>query len=193
MGINGVSNNLSTYGSYTSSSAALGSTQESTNSKKQESGVVYESTSKSISEMSEEERSALVLRLKSDQEARTNQMVDLVRQMMSKQGSVYGQTDDVWKFLASGNYTVDAQTKAQALENISEDGYWGVKQTSERIYSFAQALSGGDEEQMEKMKQAFIRGFKDAAKSWGKELPQISRDTYDAVMAKFENKEPAVK
>ena len=106
--------------------------------------------------------------------------------MMTKQGVAIGQADDMWKFLASGDFTVDAETKAKAQEAISEDGYWGVKQTSQRIFEFAEALSGGDSETMEKMKDAFIKGFKEATKSWGKELPSISNDTYDAVMDKFD-------
>ena len=60
----------------------------------------------------------------------------------------------MWKVLASGNFTADADTIAQAKEDISEDGYWGVNQTSDRIFSFALALSNGDEKQMEKMVKA---------------------------------------
>lgn len=33
-----------------------------------------------------------------------------------------------------GDFTVDAATKAQAQKDISEDGYYGVKQTSERLF-----------------------------------------------------------
>ena len=59
----------------------------------------------------------------------------------------------------------------QAKEDISEDGYWGVNQTSDRIFSFALALSNGDEKQMEKMVKAVEKGFSLATKSWGQELP----------------------
>ena len=45
-------------------------------------------------------------------------------------------------------------------DSDDENGYWGVKQTSERIFSFAQALAGDDEEKMTKMKEAF-EGFDD--------------------------------
>ena len=93
----------------------------------------------------------------------------------------------MWKFLASGNFTVDAQTKAQAQADIAEDGYWGVKQTSERIFDFAKALSGGDMDKMKEMQAAFEKGFKQATKTWGKELPQISQDTRSAVNKLFED------
>ena len=64
--------------------------------------------------------------------------------------------------------------------------WWGVNQTSERILSFAKALTGGDPDKIEEMREAFEKGFKEATKSWGKELPEISQKTYDAVMKGFD-------
>ena len=106
--------------------------------------------------------------------------------MFKKQGITIGTADDMWKVLASGNFTADADTIAKAKEDISEDGYWGVKQTSDRIFDFAQALAGDDEEKMQAMKKAVEKGFKEATKTWGKELPDISKNTYNAVMDKFD-------
>jgi len=37
------------------------------------------------------------------------------------------------------------------------------------------------------MLDAFKEGFDQATKAWGKELPEISSKTYDAVMKKFED------
>lgn len=130
---------------------------------------------------------AVVAQLKADQETRMAQMQSLVTKMFSKQGITIGTADDMWKALAGGNFTADADTIAQAKEDISEDGYWGVKQTSERIFSFAQALAGDDEEKMTKMKEAFEKGFKEATKTWGKTLPDISQNTRDAVLKKFDD------
>ena len=62
-----------------------------------------------------------------------------------------------------------------------------MKQTSERIFDFAKALSGGDMDKMKEMQEAFEKGFKQATKTWGKELPQISQDTHDAVNKLFED------
>ena len=137
--------------------------------------------------MSDSERAALVQKLKADVQSRTDQLTDLVHQMISKQGNAFGQANDIWKFLASGNFTVDPQTKAQAQADIAEDGYWGVKQTSDRIFDFAMALAGDDEEKMQEMKSAFEKGFKLAEKKWGGELPEISQKTYDAVNKKFDD------
>ena len=57
----------------------------------------------------------------------------------------------------------------------------------------AKALSGGDEEGMNKMLAAFEKGYKQAAKSWGRELPDISKQTYDAVQQKFKDYQNSLK
>ena len=87
--------------------------------------------------------------------------------------------------LASGDFTVDAATKEQAQKDIAEDGYWGVNQTSDRIVDFAKALAGDDPAKADKMIEAFQKGYKEATKTWGKTLPDISSRTYDAVMEKM--------
>lgn len=184
MSVNGVSSSTNAYAAY-SSTAAKPAKQAEPAAKTNDTGVVYEPSS--ASKMSDSERAALVQKLKADVESRTNQLTDLVHQMISKQGNAFGQANDIWKFLASGDFTVDAQTKAQAQADIAEDGYWGVKQTSDRIFDFAMALAGDDEEKMQEMKSAFEKGFKMAEKKWGGELPEISQNTFDAVNKKFDD------
>ena len=147
----------------------------------------YEPSSSTSKVTSATDRKAIIAQLKSDTEQRMAQMQSLVTKMFAKQGITIGTADDMWKALAGGNFTADADAIAQAKEDISENGYWGVKQTSERIFSFAQALAGDDEEKMTKMKEAFEKGFKEATKTWGKELPDISQNTRDAVLKKFDD------
>jgi hypothetical protein len=106
--------------------------------------------------------------------------------MLSKQTTTYGIANNIWQFLASGNFTVDAETQAKAQEDIAEDGYWGVNQTSDRIVQFATALAGDDTSALEKMRDAFIKGYKQAEDTWGGELPDISKQTYDAVLEKID-------
>lgn len=185
MSVNGVSSSTSAYAAYSSTATQTTKKAEvATTGTVNDTGVVYEPSS--ASKMSDSERAALVQKLNADVEARTSQLTNLVQQMISKQGNAYGQANDIWKFLASGNFTVDAQTKAQAQADIAEDGYWGVDQTSSRIYDFAMALAGDDEEKMKEMQEAFKKGYDLAAKKWGGELPEISKRTYDAVNKKFE-------
>lgn len=140
---------------------------------------------KSVSKMSDEERAELVSRLKEQVEQDRVKFFDFVRNTLAGQGNALAKEDDVWQFIASGKYVVDAETKANAQQAISEDGYYGVKQVSERIFEFALAISDGDPEKMKEMESAFEEGFKEATKSWGKELPEISKQTYDAVKEKF--------
>lgn len=140
-----------------------------------------------VGKMSESDRAALVAQLKADTQSRTDQLTSIVSKMLEKQGVAIGTADDMWKILAGGNFKVDAATKAQAQADIAEDGYWGVKQTSQRIFDFAMALSGGDKDTMEKMRSAFEKGFKQATATWGKELPSISQDTYNAVEKMFDD------
>ena len=106
--------------------------------------------------------------------------------MMGKQSTTYGDANNIWQFLASGNYTVDADTQAKAQEDISENGYWGVSQTSSRILDFATALTGGDPSKIEDMWDAFKKGYAQAEKTWGGKLPDISEKTYKAVMDGFD-------
>lgn len=188
MNVNGISNQTSTYAAYKSTEQKAAATE----AEGKQTGVsaVYEpsaETEKTDTVTAKQKNEAIISRLKADAEARTQQLQQLVQQMISKQGNAYGQANDMWKFLASGNFTVDAQTKAQAQADIAEDGYWGVKQTSERIFDFAKALSGGDMDKMKEMQAAFEKGFKQATKTWGKELPQISQDTRSAVNKLFED------
>ncbi|MDY5102443.1 MAG: hypothetical protein SPE81_05020 [Agathobacter sp.] len=159
-------------------------------------GVVYEksenaenSTTKtpySVNKMSKEDRAALIQQLKADEASRQAQLTDIVKKMMTEQATSYANANDMWKFLAKGDFTVDAQTKLQAQKDISEDGYYGVKQTSERLFDFASALAGDDVDKMKEMQAAMEKGFKQATKAWGQDLPDISQKTLEAANKKFE-------
>ncbi|MCI8556224.1 MAG: hypothetical protein HFI19_00395 [Lachnospiraceae bacterium] len=133
--------------------------------------------------MSDSERASLVQSLKADLENQTTRFTNMMMQVFNKQGitGLQAGSDDFWRTIASGNFTVDAQTKAEAQQAISEDGYWGVKQTSQRLFDFAQALAGDNPEQMKKMQDAIEKGFKQAEDAWGGSLPSISGETYKAV------------
>ncbi len=165
---------------------AAENTKTSEAAKKETSGVVYEKNDKKTSGTTKINNPSLVAKLKADAEQRTSQLRSLVEKMMSGQGNAIGKADDMWKFLAKGDYTVSADVKAQAQADIADDGYWGVNQTSDRILDFAKALAGDDPEKADEMLSAFKKGFDQATKSWGGKLPDISQRTYDAVLEKFE-------
>lgn len=130
---------------------------------------------------------ALVDKMKADLKARQDDLAGIVEKMMNGQGLALAKADDIWSYLAKGKFgTVSEAARAQAQEDISENGYWGAKQTSERILDFAQALVGDDPEKLEKMRDAFDKGFKQATKAWGQDLPELSNQTYKAVMDGFD-------
>lgn len=162
-------------------------TEETTN-KLDETGVVYEPSkqTESVQPKKYTPNTELINKLKADAEARTAQMRSLVEKLISGQGNSLGTADDMWSFLRTGDFTVDAATKAQAEADIAEDGYWGVAQTSDRIIDFAKALTGGDPAKIEEMRDAFKKGFEQATTTWGGELPEISQKTYEATMQKFD-------
>lgn len=191
MSVNGVTSATNTYDAYQTSQSASAKAAEETTSqsgKTEDSGVVYEPSkdTKSSTKKTYTQNTDLVNKLKADAESRAQQLQNIVQQLLTKQGKTYNTANDIWRTLAGGDFQVDAATKAQAQADIAEDGYWGVKKTSERILDFATALTGGDPDKIEEMRAAFEKGYKMAEKTWGGKLPDISKRTYDAVMAGFD-------
>lgn len=188
MNINEISNNINT----TYNTTVKPDKKSEPESKIDDTAAVYEpsgnteNTSAEITGKTYKTDTAKVQQMMAEADAKTEQLRSLVEKMMGKQGLTLAKADDMWRFLADGDFTVDEETRAQAQKDIEEDGYWGAEATSERILSFAMALTGGDPEKIEDMKDAFIKGFKEATKAWGKELPELSQKTYDKVMEKFD-------
>jgi hypothetical protein len=176
-----VNNTTDTEKAQNTASQTTTSTDTTTTTTTDDTAVVYDK-----SKLSEDDRATIVEQLKADQEKRQAQLTELVQNMLSKQTNTYGIANNIWQFLASGNFTVDEETKTKAQEAISEDGYWGVSQTSDRIVQFATALAGDDTSALQKMRDAFIKGYKQAEETWGGELPDISKQTYDAVLEKLD-------
>lgn len=197
MSVNGVTSTqtAAAYNTYGSTSkvgedTAAEAAASSSTSTKEEVGAVYEPSKETKTDSVKKTytpNTELVNKLKADAEARSAQLQSLVQKMLSKQSTTYGNANDIWSVLRSGNFTVDPATKAQAQADIAEDGYWGVKQTSDRIVQFATALTGGDPDKIEEMREAFKKGYAQAEKTWGGKLPDISQQTYDAVMKKFDD------
>ena len=149
--------------------------------------VEISAEAKVTTKMTDAERADLVKRLKDDLDSQMSRFTNMMMRTFQKQGITAAKGDDFWKQIASGNFTVDAQTKADAEAAISEDGYWGVKQTSARIFDFAKALAGDDPDKMKKMQDAVEKGFKQAEDAWGGSLPGICGDTKSAINKLFDD------
>lgn len=196
MSVNGVTGASDAYSTYAATqqrdtdaktAAAAGSGKTTTSA--ESTGVVYEPSAEAVKASTKTYKTDanLVAKLKADADNRTAQLQSIVQKMLTKQGEAYGTANDMWSLLASGKFSVDPATKAQAQADIAEDGYWGVSQTSQRILDFATALTGGDPDKIEDMRAAFKKGFAQAEKKWGGSLPDISQKTYDAVMKGFDD------
>lgn len=189
MNVNGLTNSVSgTYTSYAANTKEAKNENVTADVTNQE-AAVYEASAKTATEASSKSSAAnnaqLIEKLKADAEMRTKQLSDIVQKLLTKQGTAYNRANGLKSLFE--DLVVDDATRAQAQADIAEDGYWGVTQTSERIFDFAMALSGGDADKMEEMRDAFLKGFKKAEEMWGGKLPEISQNTYDAVIKKFDD------
>ena len=166
---------------------STGTEAKTSEAKTDDTGVVYEPSKNTTSTAKKNTKvdSNTIAKLKADADARLSQLQGIVEQLITKQGKT-ADNASIWsqfrQGVLDGSITVDEATAKQAQQDISEDGYWGVKQTSERILDFAKALTGGDSSKIEEMRKAIEKGFSQAAKMWGDELPEISQKTHEAVM-----------
>jgi hypothetical protein len=192
MSVNGITtNNATTYTTAATTTAAATTTtaQTGTTTAEQETpAAVYEkSDSQDSTKKVYKQDTATINQLLADMETRKQQMADLVAKTLQKQGQTYNTSMNIFDMLKSGNLKFSAADIAQAKEDVSDDGYWGVEQTAERIYSFAYALAGGDSSKADTLLAAIEKGYSEAAKAWGGELPDISSKTMDAVREKIAN------
>ena len=184
MSVNGVTGVTSAYPT-TTSTATTAKNAENVAEKKtaEDKGVVYEPSNakaKDSNSTKVTDYSSIVAKMKQDQANHNQQLQNLVNQLLSKQADKYTSLADMFK-----NITVDPATVAQAQKDIGEDGYWGVNQTSDRLVEMAQALSGGDATKADQMINAIKKGYEQAAKAWGGDLPDICQQTIDAATEKL--------
>ncbi|TLD85680.1 hydrogenase-4 component G [Helicobacter sp. MIT 05-5294] len=78
------------------------------------------------------------------------------------------------------------QDEAKAL--IAEDGFFGVTKTSDRIADFVLAGAGDDVEKLKAGREGILRGYNQAEKSWGGNLPDISKETLEKALEKVDKK-----
>ena len=122
----------------------------------------------------------------------TNHAADAIRKLVA---SMLGKNDasgqGFWAVRAGGSYKLSEADRAQAQEMVGENGFFGVKQTTDRILSFAKALvgEGASEEKIENMRAAVQKGFDEVARMFGgfDKLPSVTKDTYDSIMKEFDS------
>ena len=85
-----------------------------------------------------------------------------------------------------GEVDLESITPTEAQELVADDGYFGVENTAERIFNFAVGVAGGDITRIDAIREGVNNGFQEALEAFGGELPEISYDTYDAVINKLD-------
>ena len=104
----------------------------------------------------------------------------LVMNMLQEQGV------DTKIAMDSGDIDLNSLSQEDAQALVADDGYFGVEQTSDRIVNLAIGIAGGDVKRLDAIKEGVADGFQDALDAFGGWLPEISHQTYDAVMEKLD-------
>lgn len=71
----------------------------------------------------------------------------------------------------------------EAAELVSEDGFFGIAKTSERIANFVINGAGDDLEKLQAGRRGMLQGFNEAEALWGEKLPEISYTTMEKALA----------
>ena len=190
MDVSAVNSNSNTYAAASKTETTKKATEEST-AAAADSAAVFEKDTTANKDSANKiyNKDAVVARLQADQQSRIDSMNSLVQKLLGKQAKKFDLANgknlaDTFSKIAG---QADQDTINAAKQSISENGYWGVNQTSDRLVSMAIALSGGDTEKADEMMAAIEKGYKQATKAWGKELPQICQDTMEATRQKMED------
>lgn len=162
-------------------------------------GVVFDKSESTKNDSTNQiyNKDAIISKLKADQQSRLESMQSLVEKLLNKQKGTFDlaslmKKNDVSGLNLSATFeeaakNADPDTIKAAQESISEDGYWGVNKTSDRLVSMAIALSGGDTSKADEMMAAIQKGYDRATSAWGKELPDICKDTLEATKQKMDD------
>lgn len=118
-------------------------------------------------------------------------MIELFRRTVTDGfAKQYGGLKKVFETLSNGGKVdgfdiTDKDIEAAKLD-IAPGGYWSAEATSDRFLDFAKALSGGDASKADVLINAFKKGYEEASRLWGGELPAICKETYDLTLKKFD-------
>ena len=181
MSVNGITSANSSYTTPQTTTKTKASQTTNTADAK-DSGVVYETSSKTDDKSNKiKDYSSVVATMKKELSTKNEQLQNLVTKLLGKQAGKYTKLADLFKDIQADPATIE-----QAQKDIADDGYWGVEQTSDRLVSMAQALSGGDTSKADTLIAAIKKGFDEATEAWGDKLPDICQKTIDAAVKKME-------
>lgn len=138
--------------------------------------------------------SATIARLWDELNNATESLRNLVASMLGKNNAGERTGQAYWAMVANPEkygIVVDDETRTEAERMVGEDGFFGIKQTTDRIMDFAKALAGdgADAKTIENLREGTKKGFDDVAKMFGgfDKLPDVTKKTYEALMKEFDN------
>lgn len=137
--------------------------------------VVKRKTSESKNSKSDE-----VKRLIEEDKQRQEDFKKFIRSLLVDQGEKYNLV------LFNKKLNVSEENADKAAKSIAEGGEYSVDAVAGRILNMAKSLANGDSSKIDELKEGFLKGFKEAEKVWGGELPDISKKTYDEVLKRFD-------
>jgi len=73
-------------------------------------------------------------------------------------------------------------TQGEAKDLVSDGGFFGVDETSQRVTSFVINMTGDNIEALQESRVGLVQGFEEAQKLFGGELPDISVQTQDKTL-----------
>ncbi len=74
----------------------------------------------------------------------------------------------------------------EAADLVSEEGYYGVKNTAGRLSGFVINGAGDDLDKVKAGREGIAGGFKEAEKLWGGKLPEISYKTLNLALQQID-------
>ncbi len=92
---------------------------------------------------------------------------------------------DVSSLQHNGRSILDLSPE-EAADLVSEEGFYGVKNTAQRLSGFVINGAGDDLEKVKAGREGIARGFKEAEKLWGGQLPDISYETFDLALKQID-------
>jgi len=79
-------------------------------------------------------------------------------------------------------------TSSEAKDLVSENGFFGITQTSNRVSGFVFNFAGDNLELLQKGRDGIVQGFEEAKKLFGDQLPEISYKTQERTLALIDEK-----
>lgn len=95
---------------------------------------------------------------------------------------------DIKSSLTYNDRPIFELSSEEAAELVSDNGYFGVDQTSQRLADFVIKGAGDDLERLKEGRQGILQGFKQAEDAWGSKLPDISYNTLEKSLEAIDEK-----